>query len=317
MSELKVVPVAQITPAEEALRDVDVNTEEFLGLVESVRQIGIRLPINIREIGQDRYEIIDGLQRFTAAKIVGLTDVPCHITPLESDDALLIQIQTNAHHIDTKPIEYSQALLRILERNPALTLGHLAKLLSKTEQWVRRRLDLLKLVPEAATAVDSGKIRLSNAYQLTKIPADEQSSWVDAASNDTPGEFEPKISSRRKEINEARRVGRTVEAREFKPIPILRKRSEIHDEVKYCSHFEPLCDGLTSPHEIWQRALQWSLNLDPVSVEMQRAKEEERLAEHQRKKEQAREERHRRRAELVQKGREMAQKEINELSKDV
>jgi ParB family chromosome partitioning protein len=100
------------------------------------------------------------------------------------------------HKIETKPVEYSKAILKIIEGNPLLSREELATSLAKTSSWLSERLGLLKLTEEIGKLVDSGEIKLSNAYALAKLPPEEQSDFVDRALTMPPQQFTPTVNAR-------------------------------------------------------------------------------------------------------------------------
>jgi ParB/RepB/Spo0J family partition protein len=299
--DLKYINVIEIFEPEESLRKVDRNTEKYQGLVESIRSHGIMNPITVRELkneeGSTIYGLVDGLHRLSACKDVGMNDIPCHVIDVEEGKLIESQIIANVHKIETKPVEYSKAILTIIESNPLLSREELATSLAKTTSWLSERLGLLKLTDPVAKLVDSGDIKLSNAYVLAKLPPEEQPDFVDRALTMPPQQFTPTVNARIKEIRDAKRKGKDTPDEVFKPIAILRGRSEIIEELEQGPRFSNLCKGCNSIEDAFKMALKWVLNLDPESAEMQRVKDDERKAERLRQQEKSKLERTRKRAE--------------------
>jgi ParB/RepB/Spo0J family partition protein len=290
VSDLKKIPVSLIIENKAALRDVDRETEQYAELVDSVRSVGILNPILVREVETEeglRYGLIDGLHRYNAAQDAGLSEVPVHIKSKTDAESWEAQLIGNAHRIETKPVEYSKHIQRILSQNPMLTLTEMAKKLSKSTKWVADRLSLLKLSEGVAQLVDEGKINLSNAFALSRLPEEEQGNWIDRAMTMTPPEFMPAVSNRKKELDKARRQGRSAETEEFAPVPTLQKLATIKDEYANPKFGPALIDstGAETAADGFRLAIEWALNLDPQSVAAQRQKHDDRL----RKREEARE----------------------------
>ena len=123
-------------------RFVNKNTEAFLALVDSIKMYGFLGSILVRDIG-GYYEVLDGLHRYDACKIVGITEIDCHVLEKMHDTtALSIQIVMNAHKIEMTTLEYSNHLKRIILRNPNITEAKLATLVAKSLQWVKNMLRL-------------------------------------------------------------------------------------------------------------------------------------------------------------------------------
>lgn len=296
-TELKHVPLTEIRENPNALRPVNRQTEEYEGLVESIRQNGVLNPIVVRECIDPAtkakfYSLIDGLHRFTASKDAGREDIPCHVTSMEDAAVLEAQIIANIQKVDTKPVQYSKALVRILSMNPLLTLAELAGRLSKSQGWLNDRLGLVKVHKDIQPLVDEGKINLSNAYSLAKLPEADQPDFLDRAMTMQPAEFIPTVNQRIKDVREAARQGRQPSSA-FQPVQLLRKAGEIKDELMSYSVGKELLAKLDvkTPEEAWKLAVQWIMNIDPVSVQLQVERDKQRKAELEEAKEKRKKER--------------------------
>ena len=69
-------------------------------LAQSIRAQGIMQPLLVRNIGQDRYEIIAGERRFRAAGIVGLETVPVLIKNVDDQTAAAMALIENMQRED-------------------------------------------------------------------------------------------------------------------------------------------------------------------------------------------------------------------------
>jgi len=105
---------------------------------DSIASEGFWNSISVRPAKEDdRYEIIDGLFRYTCACDLGLESMPCIIKRNVSDDAVLAaQIQANAIRPETKPVEFARQMKQILTRRPEMTFDELAHLIHKSPSWV-------------------------------------------------------------------------------------------------------------------------------------------------------------------------------------
>lgn len=302
-TQLKHIPLDQIHEPDEALRKVDRTTEKYVGLVESVRIRSVMCPITVREIidddlGETIFGLVDGLQRFSASKDTGKETIPCHVISCEDGELIEAQVMANVHKIETRPVEYSRALLKILQNNPLLTRADLANRLAKTGPWISERLGLLKLLPTIGELVDDDKVGLSNAYALAKLPIEEQKDFLDRARTMAPQQFTPTVTARVKELRDAKRKGRDATPEAFQPIAILRTRKQLAAEMDTSTVGPALCKEVKpkTPVDAFALAVRWALTLDPTSVEVQKAHYEERQAEKIRLKETSQLERKQKRA---------------------
>ena len=149
--------------------------------------------------------------------------------------------------------------------------------MGKSTQWLSQRLSLGKIANEKIQGlINEGKINLSNAYALAKLPPEEQVNFVDMAMTLEPKEFIPKATERGKEIRDANRKGKDAEEAVFTPVAHLQKMADIKAEHESGQIAKALCEGLGSAEEGFAMGVAWALHLDPQSVEVQRAKDDER-----------------------------------------
>src|SRR5262245_37817198 len=118
-----VIPLDKIRENAVALRQVDRESEAYICLVDSVRNRGILNPILVREItnpesGETLYGLVDGLHRWNAAIDAGLKEIPVQIIDMNQAEVEEAQIIGNVHKIETRPIEYTRQLERLMARQP-------------------------------------------------------------------------------------------------------------------------------------------------------------------------------------------------------
>ncbi len=280
--DLRVIAVSEIRENPVALRAVNRDSEEYLGLRDSIRDIGIMNPINVRERTEDvdgkkvtYFELIDGLHRYTAATDVGLPELPVLVVSLSEARILEAQIMANVHRIETRPVEYMRQLQRIFAANPTLTLAQMATKISKSPGWISQRLGLLKLETTLQKAVDEGKITVSNACQLAKLPVEEQVNYVDQATTMDATEFVPLVQQRVKELRDAARQGRKAADDVFVALPRLQKMSALKAEFENPTIGPGLCknSGTKTGPAGFALGIAWALNVDPTSVEVRKAED--------------------------------------------
>lgn len=290
------IPLNKIRENPVALRSVNKQSDEYVGLVDSVRKNGVLNSITVREVkngdGETVYGLIDGLHRFSAASDAGLTEIPAQVLSMDDAAVLEAQVVANVHKVETRPVEYAKQLMRILTQNPTLTITELSAKLSKSPAWLGERLGLVKLEEKISKLVDEGKVNLSNAYALSKLPPEEQPNFLDRAMTLSPSEFVPMATARVKEVRDAKRQGREAKPEGFQPVAFLRKIAELKNEMEEAKVANALVKslGITNPVDAFSLGVKWALNMDPSSIEAQKQKDAARRA-------QAEEEKSKRKAE--------------------
>ena len=229
----------RVSPA--ALRQCNTENAEYIQLRDSVGQVGVLHPLLVREktetlddgTADTYFELVDGLQRYTSCLELGIEDVDVKVSSFDDIEALEAQIITNVQHVETKPVEYTKALQRLMTLDSTLTIPELAVRIAKSPQWLNQRFQMVaKIAPELLDLVNDGKITVSNALQLAKLPQKEQGDFAAAAQTESTTDFVKTVKDRVSEINKAAKEGREAKAREFNPSIKQRKLSEIKEAVE-------------------------------------------------------------------------------------
>lgn len=271
-AKLRDIPLKQIRESKIALRDVDKSDDKYKGLVESIRKWGIMNPINVRELGKEDgemvYSLVDGLQRYNASADAGKTHIPANVMDLTAGQVLEAQIIANVHRIEMKKFQYAKQLDKILAENPFLTMSELATRLAKSPTWLNDQLGLTKLPDNIGDLVDEGKINLSNAYVLSRLPKEEMTNFIERAMTQQPAEFAPQVHARVKEVREAKRQGREARGETFVATAYLHKIAVIKEEIDHPKAIAALLEQFKprTPIEAAILALKWTLHSDPTSL---------------------------------------------------
>jgi len=119
-------------------------------MVASVKEKGILEPILVRYDQEiDQYMIIAGERRYQAAKLAGLSKVPCIEVDVDNRGMLEISLVENLQRKDLSPFEEAAALKRLSEHF-RYTHEEIARKLGKSRTVVTEALSLAKL-PEEIT----------------------------------------------------------------------------------------------------------------------------------------------------------------------
>ena len=162
-------------------------------------------------------------------------------------------------------------------------------------------MNLVKLKDSVQKLVDDGTIKLANAYSLAKLPEEEQEEFAERAATLSPAQFLPIVNGRAKELRDAARQGREAKPEGFVPVAHLRSVATLKEEVNTAAYARAMVakHGITSPADAFVFALKWALNLDPDSVEVQKAEDEKRRAKRAEASEKAKAEREEKKAAKV------------------
>ena len=111
--ELRLIPVSRIKVNPENPRGHDpAGDDSFWYLVESVGELGILVPLLVRQLDGDTYQLVDGERRFSAAKELALKEVPAYVIVEEMNPEAVQKTMFHIHHSRAGwgPLEECKAL---------------------------------------------------------------------------------------------------------------------------------------------------------------------------------------------------------------
>lgn len=190
------------------------DDQAFKDLVTSIAQVGILEPILLRPQG-GRYELVFGNRRFSAAKVLGLWQVPAIVRELSTLEAKRMAFAENHLRQQNNPLELAESVMDLLkERLNQPDEAYIARLLSQIHHrsavntfqadrllveeelallaigastFVNRYLPLLKAPPELRKAIHQGLahnkalllLRVSQEVCLEALPKAFELSYPD------------------------------------------------------------------------------------------------------------------------------------------
>jgi len=143
----------------------DMSSDALQELANSIHAQGIIQPIVVRETGHQKYEIIAGERRWRAAKIVGLSTIPCLIKNVEDDAAIAIALIENIQRENLNSMEEAIALKRIVDEFE-LTHQEVAQAVGKSRTAVSNLLRLNNLNEDVQILLEHGDLEMGHARAL-------------------------------------------------------------------------------------------------------------------------------------------------------
>jgi len=149
-----------------------IDSEKLDELAESIRQHGVIEPLVVRRRpGHDDFEIIAGERRWRAAQKAGLHEVMVVVREVSAREAYELALIENVQREDLDPIEFAEALSRLLEEH-GYTQETLAGRLGKDRSTITNALRLLKLPRRVREHVIRGELSEGHARALLGAPDD-------------------------------------------------------------------------------------------------------------------------------------------------
>ncbi len=136
------IKLSKIEPDREQPR-TNFKEDELNELADSIKNLGLIEPITVQKIGTG-YEIVTGERRWRAAKIAGLTEIPCIVRKYSKEEKLLIQLVENIQREELDPIEEAKTYRRIIDEYK-YTQDELSEKIGKSRTAITNTMRLLKL----------------------------------------------------------------------------------------------------------------------------------------------------------------------------
>ena len=151
----------------------EFNADSLQELADSIASQGLIQPIVVREIAQNKYEIIAGERRWRAFQLAGLDTIPAMVREISDQATIAMALIENIQREDLNAIEESQALIR-LQDEFNLTQQQVAQAVGKSRSAVTNLMRLATLQPLVQQQLERGDIELGHAKCLLALEGETQ-----------------------------------------------------------------------------------------------------------------------------------------------
>ena len=167
------LPIDTVTPNPNQPRK-HFSPEGLQELSASIAVHGILQPLSVRRT-EAGYELISGERRLRAARLAGLTEIPCLLVSADEKESSLLALIENVQRRDLDFWEEATALQTLLEASH-LSQEALAKQIGKSQSAIANKLRLLKLSPTAIRLLRENDFTERHARSLLRLsdPADQE-----------------------------------------------------------------------------------------------------------------------------------------------
>ncbi|MEE1093179.1 MAG: ParB/RepB/Spo0J family partition protein, partial [Prevotella sp.] len=175
-------PKGSSTINEVAIKQIEANPnqprrefdeESLQELASSIRELGIIQPITLREIAENRYQIIAGERRWRASQIAGLEAIPAYIRTIKDENVMEIALVENIQREDLNAIEIALAYEHLMS-NSSMTQEKVAERVGQSRTAVTNYLRLLKLPAQVQMALQNREIEMGHARALLSLNSPSQ-----------------------------------------------------------------------------------------------------------------------------------------------
>ena len=166
-STINEIPIEQIEPNADQPRSL-FNEEALQELANSIHEIGIIQPITLRQISDNRFQIIAGERRWRASKIAGLKTIPAYIRTINGENVMEMALVENIQREDLNPVEIALAYEHLLE-NTGMTQEKVSERVGKSRTAVTNYLRLLKLPAQVQMSLQKKEVDMGHARALLAL----------------------------------------------------------------------------------------------------------------------------------------------------
>ena len=164
---LENISISQIKLPEFYYREKEYD-DEIENLTFSLKQYGLLDPIIVRNLG-NYFEVVTGIRRYKASKLLGWRKILCHVIDVTDKEAYEISLMSNLQHKQLDPIEEAMAFKKYLYNYKWGQISELAYKIGKSHSYIHRRLKLLECSPEIIDAISQRRIEPSIAEEIVSI----------------------------------------------------------------------------------------------------------------------------------------------------
>jgi len=148
-------------------------------LAADIQVHGVLQPIVLRPApdgAEGMYELVAGARRLRASKLAGKETIPATVRDLTDAEAREIQLVENLQRENIHELDEGIGYRSLMKLRPDFyTVETIAAQVAKSPAYIRGRISLAELIPEAQTAFYGGKLTVAHALELARLqPHDQQ-----------------------------------------------------------------------------------------------------------------------------------------------
>lgn len=166
--QIQLLPHEAILPNPHQPR-VRFDYDRLEGLAGSIRTSGMLQPINVRVLSDGKYELISGERRLRAARMVGMSKIPCVVMNVSDQQSALFAIIENVQRQNLDFFEEAVAIEKLMVDH-GMTQEDISKKLGKAQSTLSNKLRLLRLPEELRDKISCNGLTERHARALLTLP---------------------------------------------------------------------------------------------------------------------------------------------------
>lgn len=172
---MKWIPIEKVIPNEKNPRNKGhFRSEELGSLKRSIQTHGVLQPILVQPYRDgakdDRFLLIEGERRFSAARELGMQEMPAIIGKKQNDhDQLVTMWNVHTQHRGWEMAEQLRTIKELMERNGGKDELDVAEELGMTVATLRNRLKVLEMGDDVIADIATDRIEYSSALRAGEV----------------------------------------------------------------------------------------------------------------------------------------------------
>ena len=146
----------------------DFDEDELMGLAESINKNGILQPLSVRKRRDGGFELIAGERRLRAARLAGLSSIPCIELAVDERRSAVLALLENLQRQDLSCFEEADGYARLLN-DWGVTQQEASSRLGKSQSAIANKLRLLKLTPDQRERISAARLSERHARALLRV----------------------------------------------------------------------------------------------------------------------------------------------------
>lgn len=137
-------------------------------LATSIKEIGIIQPITLRQVEDNRFQIIAGERRWRASQLAGLKAIPAYIRTISDEGVMEMALVENIQREDLNAIEIALAYQHLLDTD-GMTQEKVSERVGKSRAAIANYLRLLRLPAQIQLSLQKKEMDMGHARALLSL----------------------------------------------------------------------------------------------------------------------------------------------------
>ena len=148
------------------------DASDLRELADSIARYGVLQPLTVRR-SKTGYELVAGERRLRAARLAGLTKVPCIVLDVDMEESSLIALVENLQRRDLDYIEEAECLSQLIQTFD-MSQEEAARRVGKSQSAVANKLRILKLPREMLNRLGQSGLSERHARALLRLGSNRE-----------------------------------------------------------------------------------------------------------------------------------------------